>query len=80
MGALSIDDILGRSGLTDIAGEHALRRQDIHGCQYTMRTGLSEPAASFLAQYYNDLGHHQSYWAEIPTEKSGEFLPPVPLL
>ena len=54
-------------------------RQDTHGCEYFMRGGLSKQAADYLAEYYTDLGHHQSYWSEIPKAKTNELLPPVPM-
>ncbi len=76
MAADSIEDILKKSGITDTVGEHALFRQDTHGSEYFMCGELSEAAATYLAKYYNDLGHHQSYWAEIPKKGVGVLTPP----
>ena len=76
MAARGIDDILAESGLDDVQGPYALYRQDTHGLEYFMRGGLSEAAANYLAKHYNDLGHHQAYWAKIPETPTLEILPP----
>lgn len=77
---LAIEDILAKSNIADLTGEYALMRQDTHGCEYFMRGGLSEQAADYLVQYFTGLGHHQSYWSEVPKNNHiPELLPPVPM-
>jgi hypothetical protein len=53
--------------------------QIIRGCQYMMQGHFSEAAADYLAKHYNDLGHHQHYWAERQQTQNTELMPPVPL-
>ncbi len=79
MAAASIEDILAKSGLTEITGPFALMREDTHGCQYMMQGHFSEAAANYLAKHYNDLGHDQYYWAERQKTQNTELMPPVPL-
>lgn len=79
MAPASIEDILAKSGLTELTGGYALWRIDIHDCEYPMKDGLSEQAAAYLVRYYTDLGHHQTYESRPWDGKPVELMPPVPL-
>ena len=76
MAADSIDDILLRAGLSGTNGPWALYRQDTHGLHYYMRGALSEEAGNHLANHFNGLNHHQTYWIEIPKNPVFTILPP----
>lgn len=76
MAALGIEEILEKSGIAEMSGPYSLYRQDIHGCPYLMRNGFSKAAADYLVTHYTNLGHHQSYGAEIPEVQQPVLMPP----
>jgi hypothetical protein len=76
MAALSIEEILEKSGIAEKSGPYSLYRQDTHGCPYLMQNDFSKAAADFLVSHYTSLNHHQSYWAEIPEAQQPVLMPP----
>ncbi len=52
-----------------VTGPWSVYRQDIHGGVYEMRWGLPEDRAIALAKEFNDKGHHQTYWHDLPQNR-----------
>lgn len=48
------------------SGKWAVFRMDDHGNVFLVRPDLSEDFARSVAKEFQDRGHKQIYWAEIP--------------
>jgi len=79
----TVADLLAASGLDDTRGRRVVLRRDFSNVVYLVAKDVSAAAARALATHYNDLKHHQTYWADDPWFETrryepGDILPAPP--